>query len=44
MDKPRNQHRRQIADFIASDYFLLVMVAIGVIAVISHQWSMYAGQ
>lgn len=38
MKQPRNLHRRQIADFIASDYFLLVTVAVGMIAVLIYQF------
>lgn len=41
--KRKNLHRRQIADFLASDYFVLAMCAIGAIAVIVHQWGMYGG-
>lgn len=43
MKQRKNLHRKQIADFIASDCFTLGIVAIGVIAVLVHQWGMYAG-
>lgn len=36
MKQRKNLHRRQIADFIASDYFTLGIVAIGAIAVLIH--------
>jgi hypothetical protein len=34
--KPKNLHRSQIKSFVGSDYFLTIIIAIGVIAVIVH--------